>query len=88
MLSISRVLRYHGLVTEVLECQHLVTRGEIKELFYACGVATMLPGLSEGLMFGNMGVGIPTYVRNDDSDAVRQGDAVNTATKENARMYS
>ena len=34
------------------------------------------------LLPGNVGVEIPTYVRNDNSDAVYQVDSVNTATNE------
>ena len=42
----------------------------------------MLKGLLSELMFANIGVSIPTYVRNDNSVAVYQVDSVNTATNE------
>ena len=35
-----------------------------------------------GLMFGNIGVKITTYIRNDNSDASYQADSVNTASNE------
>ena len=40
-------------------------------------------GLLAELIFGNMGVAIPTYVRNDNSDAAYQVGSVNTVTNEN-----
>ena len=42
----------------------------------------MLNGLLAELTFGNIGVEIPTYVRNDNSDALHHADSVNTATNE------
>ena len=42
----------------------------------------MLKGLFGELMFANIGVGIPAYVRNDNSEAAYQVDAVNTAPNE------
>ena len=42
----------------------------------------MLQVLLEELMFGYMGADIPTYVRDDNSDASGQVDSVNTATNE------
>ena len=56
---------------------------EIQASFYGRDMARMLEGLSEELMFGNIGAEIPTYVRNDNSDSVYQVDSVNTATNEN-----
>ena len=45
-------------------------------------MARMLNGLLSELSLGDVGVEIPTYVRNDNSDAVYQVDSVNTATNE------
>ena len=56
--------------------------GEIQALFYGFDMARMLKGLLEELTFVNIGVAIPTYVRNDNSDAVYRGDSVNTVTNE------
>ena len=42
----------------------------------------MLYVLLSELMFGNMGVEIPEYVRIDNPDALSQVDSVNTATNE------
>ena len=81
MLSIRRVLRTPRLVTKVIECPHLVTRGNTS-IVYGFDMARMLKVLLAGLMFGNVGVEIPTYVRNDNSDAVYRADSVNTATNE------
>ena len=43
-------------------------------------VARMLKGLLSEILFGNKGVKIPTYVRNDNSTAVYQVDSANTVT--------
>ena len=40
--------------------------GEIQAVFYGCDMAMMLKGLLSDLLFGNIGVEIPTYVRNDN----------------------
>ena len=53
---------------------------------YGFDMAMTLKGLLDGLMFGNMGVGIPTYVRSDNSDAAYQVDSVNTVTNEKRLM--
>ena len=45
-------------------------------------MARMLRGLLGELTFGDMGVEIPTYVRNGNSDSLYQVDSVNTATSE------
>ena len=58
--------------------------GETQSLFYGFDMTRALEGLLYELIFGNMGVGIPAYVRNDNSDAAYQVDSVNTATSENA----
>ena len=42
----------------------------------------MLKGMLAELTFGNMGVETPTYVRNDNPDALYQVEFVITATKE------
>ena len=54
--------------------------GEIRALFRCFDMARMLKDLLSELTFGNMGEGIPTYVRNDNSDASYPVDSVNTAT--------
>ena len=54
--------------------------GAIRALFYGFDMARMLKILLSELTFANIGVSIPTYVRSDNSDAVRQVDSVNTAT--------
>ena len=58
--------------------------GGIPSLFYGFDMARMLKGLLAELMFRNMGVEIPTYVRNDNSDSLYKVDPSNTATNENA----
>ena len=45
-------------------------------------MARMSKSLLAGLMFWNIGMEIPTYVRGDNSDALYQVDSVNTATNE------
>ena len=81
MLSINRVIRYPGLVTKVIDRQHLVTRG-VQALLYGFDMARMLKGLLEELTFGNMGVELPTYVRYDSPDALYRVYAVSTMANE------
>ena len=57
--------------------------GKTQALFYGFDVARMSKGLLSELMFGTMGVAIPTYVRNDNSDTVYQVEPSNTVTNEN-----
>ena len=40
----------------------------------------MLKGLIAGILFGNLWVEIPTYVRNDNSEVVYQAHSINTVT--------
>ena len=56
--------------------------GETQALFYGSGMGMVLKCLLSELTFGNMGgwVEIPTYIRNDNSDASYQVDASNTVT--------
>ena len=54
----------------------------IQALFYVFYTAWMLKGLLAELTIGNMGAGIPTYVRNCNSDAMYQADPANAATIE------
>ena len=56
--------------------------GEIKALSYAFDVTRMLNGILEELLYGNIGVRMPTYVRNDNSAVAYQVDSANTATNE------
>ena len=51
-------------------------------MFYGFDMARMLKGLSADLLFGNIGVAIPTYVRNDNSTAAYHVDSPNTVTDE------
>ena len=69
-------------VTKVLDPQPPVTQGGIEALFYGCDMAGMLKWLLPVLLFGNIGAAIPTYVRNDNSDAAYRVDSVNSATGE------
>ena len=65
--------------------------GGIRSLFYGFDMARMLKGLSAELTRGNMRVWIPTYVRNDNSDASYLVDSANTVTNEkrlNAFLWS
>ena len=54
-------------------------------MFYGFDMARMSKGMLAELTFGNTGVEIPTYVRNDNSDALYPVDSVNTAT--NAKTF-
>ena len=56
--------------------------GGIQALFYGSDMARAMKCLLEELIFGNMGPGIPTYVRSDNTDALYQVDSANTATNE------
>ena len=49
-------------------------------MFYGFDVARMLKGVIAELTFGYMGVAVPTYVRNDNSDASYQADSANPVT--------
>ena len=71
-----------GRVTEVRRYQLLVMMGGTQALFYGFDMARMLKGILEELTLGNMGSRMPTYVRNDNSDAAYKVDSVNTATSE------
>ena len=57
--------------------------GEIEALFYVVDMAREAKVLLSEVMFGNVGAGTPTYVRNDNSDAVHPVATSNTATSEN-----
>ena len=56
--------------------------GEIQALFYGRDVARASECHVAEFIFGNMGIEIPTYVRNDNSDASYHADCVNTETNE------
>ena len=62
--------------------------GGIQALFYGSDMARIVKGLLEELMFGDIVVEIPTYVRNDNSDALYRVDSVNTATSKNGWVDS
>ena len=49
-------------------------------MFYGFDMDRMLKGLLADLLFGNIGLEIPTYVRNDNSTAAYQVDSANTVT--------
>ena len=51
-------------------------------MFYGFDMARMLKGLLAELLFWDIGAGIPTYVRNDNSTAVYQVDSANAVTNE------
>ena len=51
-------------------------------LFYGFDMATMSNGHLAELIFGNMGPEIPTYVRNDNSDAAYRADTANILNNE------
>ena len=55
---------------------------EIQSMFYGFDMDRMLKGLLAALLFANIGVAIPTYVRNDNSTVAYQVDSVNTVTNE------
>ena len=57
--------------------------GEIQAVFYGFDMARTLKGLMAELIFGNIGVRIPTFARNDNSAVLYQVDSVNTVTNEN-----
>ena len=51
-------------------------------MFYCYDMARMLKGLLSELLFGNVGMEIPTYVRNDNSTVLHQVDSPSTVTDE------
>ena len=57
-----------------------IASGEIQAGFYVPGMARMLKGLLAELLFGNIGVEMPTYVRNNNSTVAHQVDSVKTVT--------
>ena len=48
----------------------------------------MLKGLLPELIFGSIGAGVPTYIRNDNSDAAYRVDYANSATNGNGYAVS
>ena len=54
-----------------------------KQRFYGFDMARMLRVLLAELLFGNVEVDIPRYVRNDNSTVAFQVDSSNTVTGEN-----
>ena len=77
----------HGIaISRVSNKSHSVSTssfdGQIQAVFYVLDMARMSKCLLVGLLFGNMGVSIPTYVRNDSSAAVYLVDSANTVTSE------
>ena len=73
---------YRGLVTKDLDYPLLALRWEIQAAFYGFDMAWMLNGLLAELLFGDIMVEIPKYVRNDNSTAAYQVDSPNTVTNE------
>ena len=57
--------------------------GKIQASFYGFCMARMLKCLLAELLVGNIGVEIPTHMRNDNSTAAHQIDSVNAVTNEN-----
>ena len=80
MLSIDRASMYPGRVTKGPRVPTSSFADGVKALFYDFDMARMLKGLLSELMLGDIAVEIPTYVRNDNADAVYQVDSVNTGT--------
>ena len=56
--------------------------GKIQAVFYGFDMAMILKGLMGELLFGNIGVGIPTFAGHDNSAVVYQVDSVNAVTHE------
>ena len=81
MSSFDMLLRCTVWVTAPRGYPHLFTRWKYNRCLFF-DMARMLKGLLDELTFGNMVVEIPTYVRNDNSDASYHVDAVNTVTNE------
>ena len=79
MKNFSKELRFRGCGTKVIEQLLPVLPGGSKRFFYGFDMARMLKGLLAELLFGNMRVGIPTYLR-DNSDVLFQVDSANTVT--------
>ena len=52
--------------------------GSIQALFYGFDMDRMLKGLLAELLYGNIGVEIPTYVQNDNTEAAYRADSLNT----------
>ena len=81
MLSLNMVLLYLGWLAQAQGFPNLVTRGA-QASFYGFDMARMLKFLLDELTSGNIGAEIPTYVRNDNSDAAYRVDSANTVTNE------
>ena len=62
--------------------------GGIHAVFYGFDMAMMLNGVMSELMFGNMGAGIPTFVRNGNSTAAYQVESLTAVTNENVWVTS
>ena len=63
-----------------MEYPHLAVRVKYKQRFYGSEMARILKGILSELLFGDIGAGIPTYVRSDNSTVVYQVDSANIAT--------
>ena len=57
--------------------------GGLKALFYGFNMARALKCLLPEIIFGNIGVSTPTYLRIDNSGAAYQVDSLNTVNSEN-----
>ena len=58
------------------------------KLFFGFGMARMLKGLMDGILLGNIGVKIPTYVRNDNFAVLYQVDSASTVANKKNRITS
>ena len=76
------VLRYPGRVTRVLERQHLVTKWKSRRYFYGFDMDMVLKGLFRWVNIRKCGAVIPTYVRNDNSDAAYRVGSATTVTND------
>ena len=60
--------------------------GVIQAVFYGVDMARVLEGLLGELLFGNIGVAIPTYVRNDNYKILQQAESAKTLSNGKDRM--
>ena len=64
MWNFTNELRHRGASNKSPVVSPSIFAGVIQAAFYGFDMARMLKGLSADLLFGNIGVAIPTYVRN------------------------
>ena len=54
--------------------------GVIQQFFYVFDMARMLKGLLPELLFGNIGVELPTYVRNNNYKILQQAESTKSVS--------